>query len=63
MKWSNFIDFGNWVKEHWVIDGTLSKHKPKLVTKPVIKHGMSKKETERMMRENTGASYLGQHSR
>lgn len=59
MKWSNFIDFGDWAKKHWVIDRTISKHQHKSVTK----HGMSKKETERMMRENTGVSFLGQNYR
>lgn len=61
MKWKTFSDFRKWMKANWPEEDGATQQEPK--HKPVIKHGMSKRETERMMRENTGVSFLGQPSR
>lgn len=59
--WKTFSDFREWMKTNWPQEDELIQDKPNL--KPMVKHGMSKRETKRMMRQNTGVSFLGDHSR
>lgn len=59
--WKTFSDFREWMKTNWPKEGEPIHGKPNL--KPMVKHGMSKMEIKRMIRQNTGVSFLGDHSR